>query len=126
MNTGSNVNERSMESRKRHHQDSNAKLRERVERARDVADDIRNRAEVAFRDKPYLLPVAAGAVGLGVGVLIGSKLTRFLVFTAVGTLLTETFGSEIKRIGRDFMDDMRLRLEQGEGEGDGAGEPESE
>src|SRR5262245_27978827 len=73
-------------------------IRERVEHARDIVETIRERAELAFREKPYLVPVAAGAVGLGIGMLIGSKLTRLLVFTAVGTILSDAFGGEIKRI----------------------------
>jgi ElaB/YqjD/DUF883 family membrane-anchored ribosome-binding protein len=90
-------------------------LRERVERARDVVDDLRERAEVAFRDRPYLVPVAAGALGLAVGMLLGSKLTRFIVFTAVGTVLSDLFGGELRRISREFVSDMQGRLGEGEG-----------
>ena len=36
-------------------------LKDRVEHARDVVENIRDKAELAFRDKPYLLPVATGA-----------------------------------------------------------------
>ncbi len=88
-------------------------LRERVERARDVVENVRERAEVAFRDKPYLVPVAAGAVGLGVGLLLGSRLMRFILFTAVGTVVSETLGGEIRRIAGDFMHEMQNRIEQG-------------
>ena len=90
-------------------------LRRRVERARHIVDDVRERAEVAFRDRPLLVPVAAGAVGLGIGVLLGSKLTRLLLFTAVGTLLSDTLGGEIKRVSREFLDDMQHRLNESEG-----------
>ena len=84
--------------------------RERVDQARDLVETVRDRAEIAFRDRPYLLPVAAGAVGLGVGVLLGSKLTRLVVFAAVGTLVSEALGGEIKRISKDFMEDLHARL----------------
>lgn len=95
-------------------------MRERVEHARDVVDNIREKAELAFRDKPYLLPVAAGAVGFGLGVVFGSKIMRFVVFTAGATILTETLGGEIKRMSKDFIADLQDRLGDDEGEGKGA------
>lgn len=91
-------------------------LRQRMDKARDIVETVRDRAEIAFHDKPYLVPITAGAVGLGIGMLLGSKLTRFVVFTAVGALLSDALGGEIKRISRDFMDDLQNRLE-GEAEG---------
>jgi tetrahydromethanopterin S-methyltransferase subunit F len=108
------TNENSMQARQNGAAES---LKERVEHARDVVENIRDKAELALRDKPYLLPIAAGAVGLGIGVLLGSKLMRFIVFTAVGTLLSDTLGGEIKRISRDFMENLQERLgAEGEGE----------
>jgi hypothetical protein len=94
-------------------------LRDRVEHVRDIVENVRDQAEVAFRDRPYLVPVAAGAVGLGIGVLLGSKLTRFLVFTAVGTLLSDALGGEIKRMAGQFVGEFQNRLAEG-GEGEGA------
>jgi hypothetical protein len=96
-----------------------AGIRERVDHARDVVETVREKAEVAFREKPYLLPVAAGAVGFGLGMVFGSKIMRFVVFTAGATILTETLGGEIKRMGRDFMEDLQDRLDDDEGEGEG-------
>lgn len=93
-------------------------LRDRVEHVRDIVENVRDKAEIAFRDKPYLVPVAAGAVGLGIGVLLGSKLTRFILFTAVGTLLSDALGGEIKRMAGDFIGEFQNRLGEGEGEAD--------
>jgi hypothetical protein len=91
-------------------------LRDRVEHVRDIVENVRDKAEVAFRDKPYLVPVAAGAVGLGIGVLLGSKITRFVLFTAVGALLSDALGGEIKRLASDFVGEFQNRLGEGEGE----------
>jgi hypothetical protein len=101
-------------------QNGRADLRQRVDHARDVMESVREKAEMAIRDKPYLLPVAAGAVGFGIGVLFGSKLMRFVVLTAGAALLSETVGGEIKRMSRDFMEDLQDRLDGDEGEGEGA------
>jgi hypothetical protein len=103
-------------------------IKQRASRARDVIEQVRDRAEDTFRDKPYLLPVAAGALGVGVGLLLGSKLTRFIVFTAVGTLVTETFGGEIRRLSRQLVGEFQKNLGQGEGSSihssdDESGEP---
>ncbi|CAN5920865.1 hypothetical protein BH11MYX4_BH11MYX4_25950 [soil metagenome] len=100
-------------------EDAGAQLRDRVEHVRDLVEDVRDKAEVAFRDRPYLVPVAAGAVGLGIGVLLGSKLTRFIVFTAVGTILSDALGGQIRRLATDFMGEFQNRLGEGEGEGKG-------
>ena len=94
-------------------------LRDRVEHVRDIVENVRDQAEVVFRDRPYLVPVAAGAVGLGVGVLLGSKITRFILFTAVGTVLSDVLGGELKRLAGDFMGEFKNRL----GEGDEPGDP---
>ena len=94
-------------------------IRERVDQARDVVENVREKAQIAFQEKPYLLPVAAGAVGLGVGMLLGSKIMRFVLFTAGATILTETLGGEIKRMSKDFIEDLQDRLGGDEGEGEG-------
>ncbi len=98
-------------------------LKDRAAHARDVLENVRDRAEETFREKPYLLPVAAGALGLGVGLLLGSKLTRFIVFTAVGTLVTETFGGEIRRLSRSLVGEFQKNLGQGESGSSDEGEP---
>lgn len=89
-------------------------IRERVEQARDMIENVREKAEITFKEKPYLVPVTAGAVGFGLGLLFGSKLVRFVAFTAVGTLLTDALGGEIKRISSDFVGDLKSRLADGE------------
>ena len=74
-----------------------AKRRQRIEQIKGQAMGLRDQAKSAFRDKPYLVPVAAGIGGLGVGLLLGSKLTRMVVLTAVRTLLSDTVTRELKR-----------------------------
>lgn len=89
-------------------------LRERVEHARDLIEDLRDRAEMAFHERPYLLPVATGVLGLGVGVLIGSKLTRVLALTAAGALLSESVRGQVAKISRELMNDISDKLENEE------------
>lgn len=91
-------------------------LRERVEQVRDLVEHVRETAEVAFQEKPYLLPLTAGAVGFGVGVLVGSRLARFIVYTAVGTVLSDTLGAEMKRMSKDFLSEFGRRLTAGDEE----------
>jgi ElaB/YqjD/DUF883 family membrane-anchored ribosome-binding protein len=89
-------------------------LRERVEHVRDIVENVRDRAEVAFREKPYLVPLTAGAVGFGIGVLFGSKVTRLIVLTAVGTIISETFGPELRRMAGQIAGELQHRLSEGE------------
>ncbi len=86
-------------------------LRERVEQARDMALDLRERAEMLLHERPYLLPVATGALGFGLGLLVGSKLTRVLLFTAAGAMLSDKVRGQVARIGRDFIRDIGVGME---------------
>lgn len=88
------------------------RLRERMSEARDVATELREKLEVAVREKPYMVAAASCAVGVGIGVLVGSKLTRFLAFAAVGGLVSDTIGGEIKRLARDVVRDVQERLDE--------------
>ncbi|HVJ94753.1 MAG TPA: hypothetical protein VM580_33430, partial [Labilithrix sp.] len=89
-------------------------LRERIEHARDIVEDLRDRAEIAFHERPYLLPVATGVLGLGVGVLIGSKLSRILLFTTAGALLSDTLRHEVARISREFVKNLDENMDETE------------
>jgi ElaB/YqjD/DUF883 family membrane-anchored ribosome-binding protein len=81
-------------------------IEHRVEQVRELVDDIRDRAEMIFHEKPYLLPVATGAVGLGVGILIGSRLSRVLFFTAAGAMLSDTIRHRLITISKEFLQDL--------------------
>lgn len=89
-------------------------LRERVENARDLIEDLRDRAEMAFHERPYLLPVATGAVGLGIGVLIGSKLSRILLLTAAGAMLSDSVRSQVAKFSQELIKDLGDKLEGSE------------
>jgi hypothetical protein len=81
-------------------------LRERASHVRDLVEDLRDRAEIAFHERPYLLPVATGALGLGLGVLIGSKLSRFLIVAAAGAMMNERVRRQIVRAGREILNEL--------------------
>lgn len=89
-------------------------LRERVDEARDLVEDLRDRAELAFHERPYLLPVATGALGLGIGVLIGSKLSRLIVLTAAGALLSDTVRTQVARVSKDLIRNLSDQLKEGD------------
>lgn len=89
-------------------------VKQRFDSMKHVADDLRERAQDAFREKPYLVPVTAGAVGLGVGLLLGSKITRLVALAAVGAFVKETFAGDIQRITESLGENLRARLEETE------------
>ncbi len=95
-------------------EDAEIALRERVSRARDLVEDLRDRAEMAFHERPYLLPVATGVLGLGVGILVGSKLSRIMLYTAAGALLNDRVRTQAVKIGRDLLHDLSARVDEEE------------
>src|SRR5882757_7947982 len=94
-------------------QETRSDLRARAEHARDIVEDLRDRAELAFHERPYLLPVATGVVGLGIGVLIGSRVSRILLLTAAGALMSDTIRGQVAKIGREFVRDLGAKLGEG-------------
>ena len=97
-------------------------VKERLESARDALEDVKEKAEAVFAERPYLVPLTAGAVGFGLGMLFGSRLARFAVVTVVGAVVSDVVGGEAKRLAGAFMKDMQSRLTEGEDEGDVADE----
>jgi hypothetical protein len=89
-------------------------IKHRVEMVGDVASDIRDKVEMVLHERPYLLPAAAGALGLGVGVLIGSKLSRMLVLGAAGAMLSDTVRAQALKIGKELLHDLSESLEDSE------------
>ena len=82
-----------------------------VEGVQDKLVDIRESASILLRDKPYVVAAAAGAVGLALGLTLGSKLLRLLAVTAVGAVLSDQFGdavsSRIRTAVTDFTDELK-------------------
>lgn len=87
-------------------------LQQRFAQARDVIEDVRERADVVMREHPYAVPLAAGAVGVGVGVLLSSKITRYVFMTAAGTLLSEAFAPQLKTIGKQVLASMQDKISE--------------
>jgi tetrahydromethanopterin S-methyltransferase subunit F len=86
-------------------------LRERIGHARHVVENVRDQTKVALRDNPYILPLAAGAMGLAVGVLLGSRLARFLVVSAAGSVIVDAVSDEVRRVAGKFLRDLEGRLD---------------
>jgi ElaB/YqjD/DUF883 family membrane-anchored ribosome-binding protein len=86
--------------------DNREAIQHRVDDVRDLVEDLRDRVELAFHERPYLLPVATGALGLGVGVLIGSKLSRVLFVAAAGAMLSDQVRGQLLQIGRQVIDNL--------------------
>lgn len=101
-------------------------IRERVDQARDLVEDLRDRAEMAFHERPYLLPVATGVLGLGIGILIGSKVSRLLLVTAAGAMLSDSVRSQVSKISRDVLRDLSHHLEAGDDSEEDEREPAHE
>jgi len=94
--------------------DAQEMLMERVETARDIVEEIRDRAELLIQERPYIVPMAAGALGVGVGVLIGSKLSRVLLFATAGALLSDTVRTQVVKMGKQALADFSEKLNEGE------------
>lgn len=92
-------------------EDAELALRERFEAARDMVEDVRDMAERAFHERPYLLPAATGALGLGVGVLIGSRLARMAMLAGAGALVSSALRTEIGKVGRSVLRDISKQLD---------------
>jgi len=89
-------------------------IKHRVEMVGDVVEDIRDKVEMVLHERPYLLPAAAGALGLGVGVLIGSKLSRMLVLGAAGAMMSDTVRAQAFKMGKEFLHNLSESLEDSE------------
>lgn len=86
-------------------------LQERVAQVSDIVEDVRDRVEMAIHERPYIVPVAAGALGLGVGVLIGSKLTRVIALGVAGALLNDAVRGQLVNMTKDFVKGLSDKLD---------------
>jgi ElaB/YqjD/DUF883 family membrane-anchored ribosome-binding protein len=89
-------------------------LKERVDQVSDIVEDVRDRVEMAIHERPYLVPAAAGALGIGVGILSGSKLSRMLVLGAAGALLSDTVRSQVVKAGKQILSNLTEELDETE------------
>ena len=89
-------------------------LKQRVDQVSDIVEDVRDRVEMAIHERPYLVPAAAGALGLGVGILIGSKLSRMLVLGAAGALLSDTVRTQVLKAGKQILSNLSEELDETE------------
>ena len=89
-------------------------LKQRVDQVSDIVEDVRDRVEMAIHERPYLVPAAAGALGLGVGILIGSKLSRMLVLGAAGALLSDTVRTQVLKAGKQILNNLSEELDDTE------------
>lgn len=68
---------------------------------------VRDKLEEVVEDRTMLAVAAgAGAVGVGVGVLIGSRLARFVVYSAVSSMVRDFVGDEVRRAANRFVSDL--------------------
>jgi ElaB/YqjD/DUF883 family membrane-anchored ribosome-binding protein len=89
-------------------------LKQRVDQVSDIVEDVRDRVEMAIHERPYLVPAAAGALGLGVGILIGSKLSRMLVLGAAGALLSDTVRTQVLKAGKQILSNLSEEIDETE------------
>jgi len=91
-------------------------LKQRVDQVSDIVEDVRDRVEMAIHERPYLVPAAAGALGIGVGILIGSKLSRMLVLGAAGALMSDTVRTQVMKVGKELLSNLSEQLNEGDSE----------
>ncbi|MFO0738933.1 MAG: hypothetical protein U0270_23765 [Labilithrix sp.] len=89
-------------------------LKQRVDQVSDIVEDVRDRVEMAIHERPYIVPAAAGALGLGVGILIGSKLSRMLVLGAAGALLSDTVRTQAIKLGKELINNLAAEVDETE------------
>jgi|GEM_PF-2200594 len=86
--------------------------RERAGKGIDaIARDARDRLQDVIEKRPLAIPLAAAAIGVGIGALWGSKLARFVVLSAIGGAIADSLSHDLQRITRDVIDEMRERLD---------------
>jgi ElaB/YqjD/DUF883 family membrane-anchored ribosome-binding protein len=89
-------------------------LKQRVDQVSDIVEDVRDRVEMAIHERPYLVPAAAGALGLGGGILNGSKLSRMLVHGAAGALLRDTVRTQVLKAGKQILSNLSEEIDETE------------
>lgn len=112
--TGTKAQNKSIEAVEEQVENVETALKQRVDQVSDIVEDVRDRVEMAIHERPYLVPAAAGALGLGVGILIGSKLSRMLVLGAAGALLNDTVRAQVLKAGKELINNLAADVDETE------------
>jgi len=92
--------------------EAEVELDARVDRA---IETIKETFGEVTQNRPALAVAAgAGVIGFGAGVLLGSRLARFLVVSTVSSIVRDAVGTEIRKTAVRLFEDLRGGADEGE------------